>query len=183
MENIFRDEENYRFFLQQYAKYLDGVVDTYAFCLMPNHFHLLVGVRSDLAGFKNLPGLSNTNLGHASKNPVTKAFSDFFNSYTKSFNKRFERRGSLFIEHFKRTPIRDERQWQEAFLYIHLNPVKHGFVKQQQDWKWSSWRAYQHIDKPSSLDRNYYLNFFDGWDHATYMMETKKEWLINKELE
>ena len=46
-ENIFREGENYRFFLQQYDKYLGDVVDTYAFCLMPNHFHLLLGVKSE----------------------------------------------------------------------------------------------------------------------------------------
>ncbi|MCH7398139.1 transposase [Belliella sp. DSM 107340] len=183
-ENIFREEENYRFFLQQYAKYLGEKVDTYAFCLMPNHFHLLVCVKSglDLPGFENLAGLSPTKLGHASKNPVTKAFSDFFNSYSKAFNKRFERRGSLFVEHFKRTPILDERQWQETFLYIHLNPVKHGFVKDHANWKWSSWHAYQNPEKPSNLERTYYNNFFDGWEHVKNMMEMKKEWLMNKEL-
>lgn len=46
-ENIFREDENYRFFLKQYAKYLGDVVYTYAYCLMPNHFHLLVGVKSE----------------------------------------------------------------------------------------------------------------------------------------
>jgi len=182
MENIFREEENYRFFLQQYAKYLGEVVDIYAYCLMPNHFHLLVGVKSDLPGVQNLAGLSPSRLGHAANNPVTKAFSNFFNSYAKAFNKRFERRGSLFVEHFKRTPILDERQWQETFLYIHLNPVKHGFVKNHQDWKWSSWHAYQNLNKPSNLDRTYYNNFFDGWEHMTNMMEVKKEWLMNKDL-
>ncbi|WP_373493062.1 transposase [Aquiflexum sp.] len=182
-ENIFREVENYRYFLQQYAKYLGRVVDTYAFCLMPNHFHLLVGVRSDLPGFQNLAGLTPTKLGHASNNPVTKAFSDFFNSYSKAFNKRYERRGSLFVEHFKRTPILDERQWQENFLYIHLNPVKHGFVKNHQDWKWSSWHAYQNQNRPSNIVRSYYLNFFDGLEHVKYMMEVKKEWLMNKDME
>lgn len=183
IENIFREEENYRFFLQQYAKYLSGVVDTYAYCLMPNHFHLMVGVRSDLAGFENLPGLSSTQLGHASKNPVIKAFSNFFNSYAKAFNKRFERKGSLFVEHFKRGLILDERQWQETFLYIHLNPVKHGFVKDYSDWKWSSWHTYQSPNKPSNLDRNYFTNYFDGWDHVKNLMEAKKEWLFNKNFE
>ena len=185
-ENIFRDEENYRYFLQQYVKYLGGLVDTYAYCLMPNHFHFLVGVKSDLdlPGFQNLAGLSTpSKLGHASKNPITKAFSNFFNSYSKAFNKRFERKGSLFVEHFKRTPIRDERQWQETFLYIHLNPVKHGFVKNYQDWKWTSWDAYQNSNKSSYLERKYYLNFFDDWEHVTSMMEMKKEWLMNKDLE
>lgn len=184
-ENIFREEENYLFFLKQYAKYLGNVVDTYAYCLMPNHFHLLAGVEgdSDLAGFQNLPGLSTTKLGHASNSPVIKAFSDFFNSYTKAFNKRFQRRGSLFVKHFKKTPILDEQQWQETFLYIHLNPIKHGFVDRIEDWKWSSWHGYRHPEKPSHLDRDYYLNFFEDPGHLQEMMVIKKEWLLNKEYE
>nr|MBI1232614.1 transposase [Cytophagales bacterium] len=178
-ENIFREEENYRYFLQQYSKYLGGVVDTYGYCLMPNHLHLLVGIRSDLSGFQNLTGL----IRHPSKYPAIKGFTDFFNSYTKSINKRFERKGNLFIRAFKRTPVLDERQWQENFLYIHLNPVKHGFVKNHQDWKWSSWHAYQNLPKPSYLNREYYIIFFDSWEHVKYMMEMKKEWLMNKDLE
>lgn len=179
MENIFREEENYLFFLGQYAKYLGGVVDTYAYCLMPNHFHLMVGVRSDLSGFENLTGL----IKHPSNNPVIKGFTDFFNSYTKAINKRFGRRGNLFIRAFKRTPILDEKQWQETFLYIHLNPVKHDFVKDHENWRWSSWHAYQNPHKPSNLNREYYMNFFDGWAHVRQMMESKKEWLMNKNLE
>ncbi|RZS94671.1 transposase [Cecembia calidifontis] len=180
-ENIFLEEENYKFFLQKYAKYLGEVVDTYAYCLMPNHFHFLVGVRPDsnLSGFQNLTGL----IKHPSKNPAIKGFTDFFNSYTKAINKRFERKGNLFIRAFKRTPILDERQWQETFLYIHLNPVKHGFVKDHQNWKWSSWHAYENFNKPSNLDRDYLTNFFDGWEHVRNMMEMKKEWLMNKNLE
>jgi putative transposase len=177
MENIFREEENYRFFLQQYQKYLGEVVDTYAYCLMPNHFHLLVGVkdmevlRSTFPKFETLEKL------------VSKRFSNFFSSYTQSFNKVYDRKGSLFIKNFKRIPVLDESQWQETFLYINLNPVKHGFVKNHNLWKWSSWHAYQNPEDPSNLDRTYYLNFFDGWTHVQEMMEMKKEWLMNKELE
>lgn len=177
MENIFREEENYRFFLKQYVKYLSGVVDTYAYCLMPNHFHLLVGVRSEEALRSTFPKFETL------EKLISKQFSNFFSSYTQSFNKVYDRRGSLFIKNFKRTPILDLRQWQETFLYIHLNPVKHSFVKDCQDWKWTSWHAYQHQDKPSNLDRTYYLNFFDGWMHVQQMMESKKEWLMNKDLE
>ena len=177
IEQIFQDEENYRFFLKQYAKYLGGVVDTYAYCLMPNHFHLLVGVKledelkSTFPKFETLEKL------------ISKQFANFFSSYTQSFNKVYSRRGSLFIKNFKRTPILDERQWQETFLYIHLNPVKHGFVKVHQDWKWSSWPAYQDLNKPSNLERDYFTNFFDGWGHVRNMMEVKNEWLMNKSLE
>ncbi|WP_439482578.1 transposase [Cyclobacterium plantarum] len=178
-ENLFREKENYRFFLYQYNKYLEKVVDTYAYCLMPNHFHFLVGVREDLSGFQNLTGL----IKHPSKNPAIKGSADFFNSYTKAINKRFERKGNLFVRAFKRTPILSEQQWQEVFLYIHLNPVKHGFVKNHPDWKWTSWHEYFNPGKVSVLNRDFFLNFFDSWDRVENLMEIKKEWLINKDLE
>jgi len=185
-ENIFREEENYRFFLQQYEKYLGGLVDTFAYCLMPNHFHIMIKVKSDLPGFQNLAGLSphhQTKMGHASNNPVTKAFSDFFNSYSKSFNKRYQRRGSLFVEHFKRNPILDERQWQETFLYILLNPIKHGFVKDLNHWKWSSWNAYRFPNILSAVDREEFKIYFDDWKHVDYLLQDKKEIILKLEME
>ncbi|GAA0880521.1 hypothetical protein GCM10009119_34910 [Algoriphagus jejuensis] len=179
-ENIFPEEENYRYFLGQYAKYLGDVLDTYAYCLMPNHFHFLVGVKAtDLSGFQNLTGL----IGHPSKNSAIKGFSDLFNSYTKAFNKRFERKGSLFQRAFSRKPILSEEQWQETFLYIHLNPIKHGFTDTIEDWKWSSWKAYNRPEQASLVDRSYYINFFDGMSHVRDMISVKRELILNKDFE
>ncbi|KAF5051718.1 hypothetical protein DSECCO2_416110 [anaerobic digester metagenome] len=45
-ENVFRCKENYLFFLQKYLFHLLPFFDTYAYCLMPNHFHLLIRVKS-----------------------------------------------------------------------------------------------------------------------------------------
>jgi REP element-mobilizing transposase RayT len=44
--NVFRESKNYDFFLQKYYKYVQPVAETYAFCLMPNHFHMMIRVRS-----------------------------------------------------------------------------------------------------------------------------------------
>ncbi|OOG78313.1 transposase [Algoriphagus sp. A40] len=176
-ENIFREDENYRFFLKQYSKYLGDVVDTYAYCLMPNHFHLLVGVKPEDQLRKTFPKFETL------EKLTSKQFSNFFSSYTQAFNKKYQRRGSLFQKNFKRKPIFDLNQWQETFLYIHLNPIKHGFVDRIDDWKWSSWHGYQQPEKPSNLDRTFYLNFFDGPRHLQEMIESKKEWLLNKEFE
>jgi putative transposase len=176
-ENIFRKEENYRFFLQQFAKYLRKVIDVYAYCLMPNHFHLLVGVKDENSLSKTFPKFQTL------EKLISKQFSNFFSSYTQSYNKAYQRRGSLFLKNFKRVPILDEPQWQETFLYIHLNPVKHGFVNQPEKWKWSSWHAYQNETKPSNLVREYYLNFFDGWEHVKELTEAKKSFINSQNLE
>ena len=46
-ENLFRNEGNYEYFLNKYAEYLFPVCQTYAYCLMANHFHLLIKIRSE----------------------------------------------------------------------------------------------------------------------------------------
>jgi len=62
-ENVFREPENYRFFLEKYLKYIYPIAETYAYCLMPNHFHLVVRIRQravieELFRKKNNPDLA-----------------------------------------------------------------------------------------------------------------------------
>ena len=176
-ENIFLEEENYRFFMQQYSRYLKDIVDTHAFCLLPNHFHLLVTVRSESHLRETFPKFETL------EKLVSKGFSNFFSSYTQAFNKKYQRMGSLFMKNFKRKPILTLDQWQETFLYIHLNPLKHGFVKYPQDWKWSSWQGYENYSKPSRLEREYFKNYFDHWNQVKYLINEKKELILAQELE
>lgn len=161
-ENLFRSDENYYYFLRKYAEYIYPVADTYAYCLMPNHFHLMIRIRSeeevlkflklkqptsDLTGFENLSGL------------ISQQFSHFFNAYTKAYNKLYERRGSLFERPFKRKAITDEQYFTQLIAYIHLNPVKHGFCKDLMDWKHSSIHSYL-SNKPTKLNRDYLEKWF-----------------------
>ena len=82
-ENVYYIDENYYYFLRQYDKYLSESVDTFAYCLLPNHFHLLVRIKID-------------NPETASEN-----FRKFFISYSMSINKQEKRRGNLFQRGFK----------------------------------------------------------------------------------
>jgi REP element-mobilizing transposase RayT len=64
-ENLFRSQENFRYFLKRYEEYIDGVADTFAYCLMPNHLHLLVRIKSTdelVAYFKSKNKNLNLNL-------------------------------------------------------------------------------------------------------------------------
>ena len=64
-ETLFREPDNYRHFLRLYDKYIEPVADTFAWCLMPNHFHLLVQIKGEeeiassnpASGFGTLAGL------------------------------------------------------------------------------------------------------------------------------
>ena len=44
-ENVFREDENFRYFLEKYRLYITPIAETYAYCLMPNHFHLVIRIR------------------------------------------------------------------------------------------------------------------------------------------
>ncbi|WP_296621429.1 transposase [Marivirga sp.] len=181
-EQLFREYSNYIFFLDKFKSYIHPIADIYAYCLMPYHFHFLLKVKDqeelkDLSGFQNLTGLS------AYEKQISKSFSNHFNSYAKAYNKRVERRGSLFERRFKAKQIKSVDQWQETFLYIHLNPIKHGFTQNLKLWKWSSWHAYKSINYKSLLDRNEALSYFDNIENLLYCSEDKLNRLINMSLE
>ncbi len=86
-----------------------------------------------------------------------------FNSYTRSFNKYHTRRGSLFERPFGRSLIQTEEYFTQLVIYIHRNPVTHGFVNDIYDWPYSSWNSY--VNKmDDQLDKNEVLEWFGGLD-------------------
>lgn len=89
---------------------------------------------------------------------ISQQFSNLFNAYTKAYNKMFDRKGSLFMPNFKRKAVESDRYFTELIVYIHNNPVHHGFVKHLLDWPHSSIHAYI-WDKPSKLNRQYLLDW------------------------
>jgi len=90
----FGNDVNKNFFLKQFSKYLSDKISIFAFCLMDNHYHLVIRLNDD-------------------GKIVTQAFSNFFNSYAKAFNKENGRTGSLFEKHFKRIKLNDEEYLKE----------------------------------------------------------------------
>ncbi len=165
-ENLFLSDENYRYFLQRYEYFIPSIADTLAYCLMPNHIHFLVSIKSEklllelyrnkypekeipatLRGFKTLEEF------------IIRQFSHLFNSYTQAFNKMYKRRGSLFIHSFKRKEIESDQQLTNTIHYIHVNPVHHGFVKNISDWPWSSYQILLN-DNPTMLKREEILAWF-----------------------
>jgi len=162
-ENLFRSDANYNYFLKKYAEYIFPIAETFAYCLMPNHLHLAVQIRKEeevleslrlkkptLQGFETLGGFSKA---------VSLQFSHLFNGYTQAYNKKYDRRGSLFIPNFKRKEVTNTTYLTQLMAYIHLNPVHHGFVKDIIEWPYSSFHAYL-FDKPSRLNRTYFNEWF-----------------------
>ena len=84
--NIFIEERNYTYFMQLYAKYIAPVAGTFAYCLMKNHFHMLVRIRTDPLGLEDRVGLSPGPVDHRS---VSQAFNNWLNAYAKAINKSY----------------------------------------------------------------------------------------------
>ncbi len=123
---------------------------------MPNHFHLLIRIKpaDDLLQifpkFETLEKLCSSNI-------LSKQFANLFSSFTQAFNKRYSRRGSLFIKNFKRKEVKSDDYFDRVVTYIHLNPIKHRFVSSIKDWEWTSFHDYQHT-QPSLVQRAPVLN-------------------------
>lgn len=158
-ENIFSNDENKKYFLKLLNKYLIDNVSIFSYCLMDNHFHLIIRIENDEA-------------------IVTQAFSNFFNAYAKAYNKLKNRTGSLFEKHFKRVCIEDEDYLKQLIIYVHLNP-KHHFDMDFVNYRFSSYEAYL-SQKETKISRNEILNLFGDIENFKFVHNEKKNLLEEK---
>ena len=149
-ENIFTVDDNYRFYLDKYQQYILPIAETYAYCLLPNHFHLVVRIRrkevieevyrnfksTNFSKFPNLEKVEVTD--NMIEYYISKQFANLFSCYTQSFNKVNKRRGSLFLKNFRREPIENKAYFLNAVIYTHRNPVHHAFCDRYTDWSYTS---------------------------------------------
>ena len=116
----------------------------YAFCLMPNHVHLLFS---------------------PDENNLYDAMRDLFSRYAMKFNRKYERKGHLFAGPYRQSVCMDDRYLLAASLYIHLNPVKAGLAKTPQNYRWSSCRLYYKDNAPKSfVDPDFVLGLLSKSD-------------------
>jgi REP element-mobilizing transposase RayT len=182
-KNLFRCDANYAFFLRRYTDFLSAYFDTYAYCLMPNHFHLLVRVKS----FDNLIVLGKNQapdmkLETEYRRKVTNAIKNWIISYTNSYNKMFGFTGNLFVQKIRRILVDDDEYFRNLVSYIHLNPVLHEFVKKPEDWKYSSYSAYFSA-KPTKIDKSTVLRYFDNLENFKYCHDLRRIEKFAKEME
>lgn len=163
--SIFKDEGDYNRFLKTLQYYqlegpkpklsvylkrdlqnligLNNTIEIITYCLMPNHFHLLVRQLMD-------SGISNF---------VSKAI----NSYTKYFNVKYDRVGSLFQGQFKAVLVDNDNQLVHVHRYIHLNPLVAHLISDLRLYKHSSYLEY--LDEQSGIcAKEEILNYFKSPD-------------------
>jgi len=180
--NLFSETKNYEYFLQLYDKYIAEIADTYAWVLMPNHFHFLVRIKDEVnIGFnfrkqiireESAQRIEMQSLISSSDfNPDTdfileklkpqNQFSNLFNAYAQAYNKKYHRTGSLFEHTFHRKEVGNIGYFKQVVLYIHNNPVHHGFCSHPVEYPWSSYITCI-SDKKTKLKRDAVIEWFDN---------------------
>ena len=100
MIDIFQESRNYPFFIDKMEKHLTPVCEIIAFCLMKNHFHLVIKTKQEIEELK-----------------ISRAFANLFIGYAKAYNKVYNRSGSLFKKPFKRKLIGSEVYLKDLISY------------------------------------------------------------------
>ena len=122
----------------------------HAFCLMPNHFHLLIEQIRDV--------------------PISKLISRLCTSYAKYINKKYKRVGHVFQDKFKAVLIENDPQLMWASTYIHMNPVKDKLVKKPEDYKWSSYNDFASDRNLPIINKTFLLEIFGN--QKSFIKET-----------
>ena len=162
-EKLFLNDDNYRFFLKRYAKYIEPVADTFAWSLLPNHFHFLIRIKPYpelLSHYKKIKPHRKEDKGWQ-PDFVMKRFSNLLDSYAKSFNIKNNRRGALFMDYMRRVEVTTDAQYSTTVFYIHKNAVHHGYCKDIISWPWSSYKTIL-SDAPTKIERQKVLDWFGG---------------------
>ena len=186
--NIFFEERNYGYFLDLLYKHLEPVVDIYAYCLLKNHFHLLVKTKPEEEIIEYQKTQTNKLLrSDPGMDLPGKYFSNFFNAYAKSINKSYDRVGSLFQHPFGRMIISNDRQFWNVIAYIHQNPQKHRFVDDFREWKYSSYEAII-SEIPTMLQKSAVLDWFGGTEqylelHENWVSKAQSKWFVENDPE
>lgn len=126
------------------------IVNVCAYCLMPDHYHLLLIQKSN--------------------NGISKYISQVINSFTHFFNKRENRKGGLFLSPFKAIEIRTDEQFAHVSRYIHLNPYSSGIVSKMEDlisYSQNSYKTYITGHEDILVTQEPLLSLF-GFDSRKY---------------
>jgi len=191
---LFKNVDNYIFFIKKFDEYLSGFVNLYAYCLLENHFHLLIEIPSYTTILNNLEAFNSknpakilsqkhqANISQSTHEIISHQFRKFFQSYSMAYNKQQGRIGALFQTPFKRALISDCQYFTNVVYYIHANPQKHGILSDFRKYPWSSYQRIL-IDKPSKLCKKEVLDWFGGKEaylqYHAQNIDLPKEWDID----
>jgi REP element-mobilizing transposase RayT len=133
------DDDHHRFLLQLALQKARLPFRLYAYCLMPNHIHLLLERLED---------------------PISRIMQRLLTAYSQYHNRKYRKSGHLLQGRYKAILCQSDQYLAELVRYIHLNPVRARMVRRAQDFRYSSHRAYMGQDESSLVDSDPVLRHF-----------------------
>ncbi len=141
-QKTFRSDNDYKAYLDRLEKYhVRFRVRVYAYCLMPNHAHLLLETGST---------------------PLAKFMQGLQQSYTQYFNRRHRKVGHLFQGRYKAIICDKDKYLLALVRYIHLNPVRAGLTKRPERYPHSGHRSYLINGTPKIIEAGPILSLLGG---------------------
>jgi putative transposase len=131
-QRVFHKDADYFAFLALFEQMRDRfAVDLFAYCLMPNHFHLLVKV--------------------AQGENLSRGMQWFTTTHVRRYHRHYQSSGHLWQGRYKSFPVLDDDQFLTVARYVEGNPVRAGLVDTATDWVWSSHRERCGLEGNGSL--------------------------------
>lgn len=153
-QRIFFTKANYIFFIKKLERHIVPHATILAYCLMPNHFHLLVYIKE-------------TSVNHqASQHPLIKGIAKLLSSYAQAINKQQKMSGALFQPKTKAIDLtaQDDNKADRittCFHYIHQNPLRGQLTDSLRAWPYSSYNDYIQPSRYSICDRRLAFQFLE----------------------
>ena len=148
-QTIFHSSEDYQRFLGlMNQKTSEKCITIYAWCLMPNHVHLLVKEKSE---------------------PMAKIFISMLTGYSAWYNKKYEHIGHVFQGRYKSQAVEDQTYFLRVFRYIHRNPLEANLCDKMEDYPYSSF--FQYFSSERYKDDDTILNLMSKKNLERYHFE------------
>ena len=128
-QTLFPSDRDYQRFLQLYVAHITPVADTYAYCLLPNHFHFFVRVRTlreQVRAWLTAKKAGNEFQPAYPDNALSRLFANFTEQDQPTLT---------IVE------VSQRQQFAPLIRYIHQNPALHGYCDNFREWHWSSYKA------------------------------------------
>ena len=130
-----------------------GTFSLICYCLMPNHFHLLLRQEKDT--------------------PLSALLLKVLTSYSMYFNRKYQHVGHVFQDRFRAVHIGSDTQLKHISAYIHLNPKVATFVRDAAKWKYSSYPEYLTQDEREMCDKTIVLEQFrNARDYERFVQDS-----------
>ncbi|MEP7169134.1 MAG: hypothetical protein ABI855_07150 [Bacteroidota bacterium] len=175
-ENLFERDDDYIYFLKKMKEHLLPVSEVISYCLMPNHYHLVLRfkeietikefLKQRKKGILSIEELMRQNENYLGKQ-LSQVCSNFFNTYAKHYNFVKSRTGTLFKRTFRRKEVSDTDYLKTLICYIHQNPIASGFAQNIYEWKYSSHKAVL-SSQPTLISRKFVISLFDDLENYKY---------------